>query len=218
MIATFIETRIVSQDTEPAVAAGNRAVLLRQCDLPGPGVPWGRRPRPVVRRSGGSGIRRLVLERRRRATWRASGARLRSELDVRALKLHKPELQRKHLTGAGTRRRARIPGQGRGGAVRRRRGHPRRRGRCADRLQARRPALRGDGPRLLTFAEAVAEIAKATGREIRYLPMSAKQYASALTEAGLPADEIAGYIERCGSSLRFPTRPWWRAASPPSTL
>jgi uncharacterized protein YbjT (DUF2867 family) len=51
------------------------------------------------------------------------------------------------------------------------------------------------GPRLMTFAEAVSEIAKATGREICYLPVSPEQYASALTEAGLPADEVAAYTE-----------------------
>ena len=36
------------------------------------------------------------------------------------------------------------------------------------------------GPQLLTFAEAVGEIAEATGREIRYVPVSPDQYASAL--------------------------------------
>ena len=44
------------------------------------------------------------------------------------------------------------------------------------------------GPRLLTFAEAVGEIAQATGREIRYVQVSAEQYASALAEVDLPAD------------------------------
>jgi len=44
------------------------------------------------------------------------------------------------------------------------------------------------GPRLLTFAEAVGEIARATGREIRYVPVSPEQFASALIEHGLPAD------------------------------
>ncbi|MBC7924331.1 MAG: NAD(P)H-binding protein [Bryobacteraceae bacterium] len=44
------------------------------------------------------------------------------------------------------------------------------------------------GPRLLTFAEAVQEIAKATGREIRYLPVSLDQYLAALLEHGVPAD------------------------------
>jgi uncharacterized protein YbjT (DUF2867 family) len=43
------------------------------------------------------------------------------------------------------------------------------------------------GPRMLTFAEAVAEIARATGREIRYVPVSPEAYAAALTEHGVPA-------------------------------
>jgi uncharacterized protein YbjT (DUF2867 family) len=38
------------------------------------------------------------------------------------------------------------------------------------------------GPRLLTFAQAVEEIAKAAGREIRYVPISIEQFASLLTE------------------------------------
>ncbi|MGH9244093.1 MAG: NmrA family NAD(P)-binding protein [Acidimicrobiales bacterium] len=46
------------------------------------------------------------------------------------------------------------------------------------------------GPRLLTFEEAVDEIAKATGRDIRYVPISLDEYAAGLTEAGLPADYV----------------------------
>jgi len=38
------------------------------------------------------------------------------------------------------------------------------------------------GPRLLTFVQAVEEIAKAAGREIRYVPISMEQFASLLTE------------------------------------
>ena len=44
------------------------------------------------------------------------------------------------------------------------------------------------GPRLLTFAEAVEEIGKAVGRDIRYVQVSADDYAAALAEAGLPSD------------------------------
>lgn len=44
------------------------------------------------------------------------------------------------------------------------------------------------GPRLLTFAEATEEIAKAVGRDIRYVQVSAQEYAAALAEAGLPSD------------------------------
>jgi uncharacterized protein YbjT (DUF2867 family) len=46
------------------------------------------------------------------------------------------------------------------------------------------------GPRLLTFAEAVAEIAAATGREIHYVQVSSEQYAAALAKEGVPADFI----------------------------
>jgi uncharacterized protein YbjT (DUF2867 family) len=45
------------------------------------------------------------------------------------------------------------------------------------------------GPRLLTFAEAVHEIAEATGREIRYVPVSIDEYAAAATGQGVP-DEV----------------------------
>jgi uncharacterized protein YbjT (DUF2867 family) len=44
------------------------------------------------------------------------------------------------------------------------------------------------GPRLLTFAEAVGEIAQATGREIRYVSISPKEYEDMMVEHGVPAD------------------------------
>jgi uncharacterized protein YbjT (DUF2867 family) len=47
------------------------------------------------------------------------------------------------------------------------------------------------GPRLLTFAEAVAEIGEATGREIRYVPVSVDEYAAALDGAGVPAEYVS---------------------------
>jgi uncharacterized protein YbjT (DUF2867 family) len=46
------------------------------------------------------------------------------------------------------------------------------------------------GPRLLTFEEAVGEIAAATGREIRYVPVSIDEYAVAAREHGVPEDVI----------------------------
>ena len=46
------------------------------------------------------------------------------------------------------------------------------------------------GPRLLTFAEAIEEIANATGRQIRYVQISPEQYTSALTEHGVPAEFV----------------------------
>jgi uncharacterized protein YbjT (DUF2867 family) len=51
------------------------------------------------------------------------------------------------------------------------------------------------GPRLLTFADAVAEISKATGRDVRYVSVSAEKYAAALTEAGMSPEEVTEFIE-----------------------
>ena len=42
------------------------------------------------------------------------------------------------------------------------------------------------GPRLLTFADAVHEIAQATGREIRYLRVSIDEYAAGALASGAP--------------------------------
>jgi uncharacterized protein YbjT (DUF2867 family) len=47
------------------------------------------------------------------------------------------------------------------------------------------------GPRLLTFAEAVGEIARATGQTIRYVPISHAEFAEALADQQLPADITA---------------------------
>ncbi len=49
------------------------------------------------------------------------------------------------------------------------------------------------GPTSLTFAEAVATIAEATGRDIDYLPVSLPDYTAAMTEMGVP-DEIVGSL------------------------
>jgi uncharacterized protein YbjT (DUF2867 family) len=46
------------------------------------------------------------------------------------------------------------------------------------------------GPRLLTFAEAAAEISKAVGREIRYIPVSVEEYAAAAAGQGVPGEVI----------------------------
>src|SRR5918998_6109504 len=43
------------------------------------------------------------------------------------------------------------------------------------------------GPRLLTLEEAVGEIARATGREVRYVPVSVEEYSSMLAEHEVPA-------------------------------
>lgn len=47
------------------------------------------------------------------------------------------------------------------------------------------------GPRLMTFAEAVEEIAAASGRDIRFREMPAEDYAALLEQHGVPADYIA---------------------------
>jgi uncharacterized protein YbjT (DUF2867 family) len=47
------------------------------------------------------------------------------------------------------------------------------------------------GPRLLTFAEAVAEIARATGRDLRYVQLPIDAYAAALAAQGVPAELVS---------------------------
>jgi uncharacterized protein YbjT (DUF2867 family) len=46
------------------------------------------------------------------------------------------------------------------------------------------------GPRSLTFAEAAAEITEATGREIRYVPVSLEEHAAEAAEHGVPAEVV----------------------------
>jgi len=50
------------------------------------------------------------------------------------------------------------------------------------------------GPRLLTFADAIAEIARASGREIRYVQVSMDDYVVALEQAQLPP-QFVGLIK-----------------------
>ena len=47
------------------------------------------------------------------------------------------------------------------------------------------------GPRLLTMEEAVGEIAKATGREIRFVPVTLEEYESVLVEADVPPEFLS---------------------------
>ncbi|MFF0609462.1 NAD(P)H-binding protein [Nocardia tengchongensis] len=47
------------------------------------------------------------------------------------------------------------------------------------------------GPRALSFAEAVAEIGAATGRDIAYIPLTRTEFVAALTSYGVPADEVS---------------------------
>lgn len=46
------------------------------------------------------------------------------------------------------------------------------------------------GPRLLTFADAVAEISKAAGRDIVFVDITPEQFGNALAAEGVPAEEI----------------------------
>ncbi|RDI48330.1 NAD(P)H-binding protein [Nocardia mexicana] len=46
------------------------------------------------------------------------------------------------------------------------------------------------GPRALTFPEAVAEIAHTTGRDIAFVPITRADFVAALTDYGVPAEEI----------------------------
>lgn len=49
------------------------------------------------------------------------------------------------------------------------------------------------GPRLLTLAEAVAEIAAASGRELRYRPIAMAEFEAGLAAEGVP-DDIVGLL------------------------
>ncbi|MEW2075553.1 NmrA family NAD(P)-binding protein [Streptomyces sp. NPDC013433] len=57
------------------------------------------------------------------------------------------------------------------------------------------------GPRLLTWGEAVAEIAAATGRPLTYRAVSARDYGEALPGLGVPAEEAAFLTELFGTLL-----------------
>ncbi|MFD7935328.1 NAD(P)H-binding protein [Streptomyces sp. NPDC059755] len=46
------------------------------------------------------------------------------------------------------------------------------------------------GPRLMTFGEAVAEIARATGRDIRYVPLTPEAYADEQRAQGVPEEWV----------------------------
>ncbi|WP_326953290.1 NmrA family transcriptional regulator [Amycolatopsis sp. NBC_01286] len=51
------------------------------------------------------------------------------------------------------------------------------------------------GPRLLTFADAAADIAAASGRDVRYVPVSAEDYAAAAVGYGVPTAEAEALTE-----------------------
>lgn len=51
------------------------------------------------------------------------------------------------------------------------------------------------GPRLMTFAEVAAELSQATGREIRYIPVTAEEYRSSLLDHGVPEEFVTPLID-----------------------
>ncbi len=51
------------------------------------------------------------------------------------------------------------------------------------------------GPRLMTFADAIGEIAKAADRQIDYQPISVNEYAATLAADGLPDDYITALTD-----------------------
>ncbi|MFI2630702.1 NmrA family transcriptional regulator [Streptomyces collinus] len=61
--------------------------------------------------------------------------------------------------------------------------------------------LRLSGARLLTFGQAVAEIAAATGRPLTYRAVSTRDYGEALAGFGVPPEEVAGMTEIFGTLL-----------------
>jgi uncharacterized protein YbjT (DUF2867 family) len=64
-----------------------------------------------------------------------------------------------------------------------------------------RQELAVSGPRLLSFREAVGEIAAATGGELTYLPVTARQYGDQLAGFGVPAEEVEFLVELFESLL-----------------
>ena len=51
------------------------------------------------------------------------------------------------------------------------------------------------GPRLLTLAQAAAELSDAMGREVRYVPVTPEEYASELVTHGMPEEEAVPIAE-----------------------
>ncbi|MFJ8544798.1 NmrA family transcriptional regulator [Streptomyces sp. NPDC093586] len=61
--------------------------------------------------------------------------------------------------------------------------------------------LEVSGPRLLTFGEAVGEIAKETGRALTYRAVPSHEYGEILAAFGIPEEEAAFLLELFGSLL-----------------
>jgi uncharacterized protein YbjT (DUF2867 family) len=51
------------------------------------------------------------------------------------------------------------------------------------------------GPRLLTFADAAAEISQASGRHVEYVPVTAEEYAAGAAEQGIPAELVGALTD-----------------------
>jgi uncharacterized protein YbjT (DUF2867 family) len=51
------------------------------------------------------------------------------------------------------------------------------------------------GPRLMTFAEAAAELGHAAGHEVRYVPVTPPQFAAGLADAGFPPEVAVAVSE-----------------------
>ena len=70
--------------------------------------------------------------------------------------------------------------------------------RVVERLEARglpvrvgsRSAEPPTGPRLLTFEQALGEVAEANGREIEFVPVRVEEYAAGAAELGVPDDGV----------------------------
>ncbi|MEU9477563.1 NmrA family transcriptional regulator [Streptomyces sp. NPDC048191] len=58
-----------------------------------------------------------------------------------------------------------------------------------------RRTLEVSGPRLLTFGEAVAEVAAATGRELVYRAVAPRDYGARLAGSGVPPEEVGFLVE-----------------------
>ncbi len=51
------------------------------------------------------------------------------------------------------------------------------------------------GPRLLTFGDVAAELTRALGRDVRYVPVTPEEYATAAAAAGVPPEEVGPLTE-----------------------
>lgn len=57
------------------------------------------------------------------------------------------------------------------------------------------------GARPLSFRDAVAELAAASGRPLAYVPVGAREYGASLTEFGVPESEVEFLIELFETNL-----------------